>query len=116
MQKVPEAGQEGQSQATQNKLCKSHTLDSTYVVDSRVFDGYVRRRRKCRICDIRIYTEEKIVAEGSNPWSVKRTRKLKKAKRPRKRVLTPHVKRVREQPDFDKMTDEQIEAWIFEEE
>lgn len=119
MQKAQEDGRGERSQATQNKKCKEHSLDSTYVVDSRTHGNTVRRRRKCRICDKKIYTEEKIVAEGETPWSVKKVRRVEKTKpkRTRKRVLKP---RFQEREKFkydskslDHLTDEELEMAIM---
>ena len=117
MQKVQEGGQEDKKQTTQCKKCKT-SIDTTYVVDSRTYKGIVRRRRKCRICDTKVYTEEKIVAVGKTPWSVKRIRKIEKVlpKRARKRVLKPRIEETSKEQDFDSMTDEQLEAWIFNQE
>lgn len=101
----------------QKKCKEGHTLDMTMVVDSRTHNGIVRRRRRCRECGIRIYTEETIISEGTNPWSVKKVKKAQKPK-PRKRVLKPRVKRRDSlsyiEPDVtDNMTDEELEAWIY---
>ena len=117
MQKAQGDGQEDKRQTTQCKKCKT-SVDTTYVVDSRTYKGTVRRRRKCRICDTKVYTEEKIVAVGKTPWAVKSRRKIEKAlpKKTRKRILKPHIKETVKEPDFDTMTDEQLEAWIFNQE
>lgn len=68
---------------------------------------------------MRIYTEEKIVAEGNNPWSVKKVRRVEKTKpkRTRKRALKP---RFRERKEFkydsnsiELLTDEELEIAII---
>ena len=119
MQKAQEGGRGERNQATQNKKCKEHSLDSTYVVDSRTHGNTVRRRRKCRICDKKIYTEEKIIAEGETPWSVKKVRRVEKAKpkRTRKRVLKPRFQERKEfkydSNNIDHLTDEELEIAIM---
>ena len=117
MQKAQEGGQEDKKQTTPCKRCKS-SLDVTYVVDSRTHKGVVRRRRRCRLCDTKIYTEEKIIAVGETPWSARRGKRSETPvpKLPRKQGLKPKPKEIINEPDFDKMTDEEIESWIVNQE
>ena len=87
--------------------CKTHTLGMTSVVDTRGIEGEVlKRRRKCKYCGLLIHTEEKIVSYGAktpvyrNGWTS--TRRKAPPKKVKKLI----------EPDFDNMTDDEIEAWI----
>ena len=111
------------------------------VVDSRHLekDNIIRRRRQCRKCEARFGTleiqtedlakiEDKVNLIGSAlkhfllldhvTVSRRRTTPEKKEtpekikRKPLKRVLTPKVTKHEVEPDWDSMTDEEIEALI----
>lgn len=108
------------------------------VVDSRHLekDNIIRRRRQCRKCEARFGTleiqtedlakiEDKVNLIGSAlkhfllldhiTVSRKRITPEKIKRKPLKRVLTPRVAKVTKhevEPDWDSMTDEEIEALI----
>ena len=80
----------------------------TDVLDSRRMDGTVRRRRKCKSCQHRFSTEERLFE------APKKRKTIRPPKRkPRKRQLTP---RPRKQEisfnEIDHLTDEELEAMI----
>ena len=85
----------------------------TTVVDSRKDGEVLRRRRKCKYCGLLIHTEEKIVSYGAktpvyrNGWT--ESRRKAAAAKPKKRKPMP-LHRI--EPDFDNMTDDEVEAWI----
>ena len=95
-----------QNQTIPLKQCKTHTLDMTKVMNSRREGDVFKRRRKCKYCGLLIHTEEKIVSYGAktpvyrNGWTS--TRRKAPPKKVKKLI----------EPDFDNMTDDEIEAWI----
>ena len=98
------------NQTTPTKICKTHTLNQTEVVDSRREGGGVRRRRKCKKCGVLIYTEEKIIRVGKSykkPPKPKVVR-LKSLKKKPARIKKPRF----EDLDIDSMSDDELEAWI----
>jgi len=105
------------------------------VVDSRHLekDNIIRRRRQCRKCEARFGTleiqtedlakiEDKVNLIGSAlkhfllldhvTVSRKRITPEKSKRKPLKRVLTPKVAKQEAEPDWDSMTDEEIETLI----
>ena len=86
--------------------CK-HTKSD--VFDSRPRDEGIRRRRTCQKCGTRFSTQEKVFV------SVKASPTIERAKapsKPVKRRLTATPRKSKE-PDFDSMTDEQLEDYIY---
>ena len=120
MQKAQEVGQGGRRQALQRELCKTHDASQGKVLESRKHEDGVRRRRKCGYCGVIFYTIETVIAVAESPWKTKPKPKEEKPKklnhrkksfsRNGKRILTP---RIVADPDFDKMSDEELEAWIY---
>mgnify|MGYP003668832523 FL=1 len=121
-------------------LC-SKCLNKSDVVDSRhlLKENIIRRRRQCRKCGERFGTleiqtedlakiEDKVNLIGSalkhflllDHVTVSRKRITpekketpeKSKRKPLKRVLTPKVAKQEVEPDWDSMTDEEIEALI----
>lgn len=121
----------------QKMLCPKCSNKSD-VVDSRHLtkDNIIRRRRQCRKCEARfgtleIQTEELAKIEDkvnlissalkhfllldNITFSRKRITPEKIKRKPLKRVLTPRVAKVTKhevEPDWDSMTDEEIETLI----
>jgi transcriptional regulator NrdR family protein len=86
--------------------CKHPKSD---VYDSRPKEDGIRRRRTCQKCEHRFSTQEKVFV------SVKASTTIERAKppsRPLKKRLTA-TPRKRKEPDFDSMTDEQLEDYIY---
>jgi len=80
----------------------------TDVLDSRRMDGTVRRRRKCKSCQHRFSTEERLFEAPQ-----KRKTAAPQTKRPKKRKLTPRPRKPEISFDeIDHMTDEELEAMI----
>lgn len=95
------------SQLTQPNPCKTHTFEMTTVVDSRKDGEILRRRRKCKRCGLLIHTEEKIISYGAKKQTHRNgytAGTLTAAPKP----MPLH----RVEPDFDSMTDYEVEAWI----
>jgi len=79
----------------------------TTVVDSRKDGEILRRRRKCKRCGLLIHTEEKIISYGAKKQTHRNgytAGTLTAAPKP----MPLH----RVEPDFDSMTDYEVEAWI----
>jgi transcriptional regulator NrdR family protein len=87
----------------------------TKVADSRPQKDTIRRTRVCLACKNKFRTIE--ILEPVVEPEVK-PEPLPKAK-PRKRQLKPRIAKpmpsTEVEPDFDEMTDEEIEAYIFRE-
>jgi len=80
----------------------------TDVLDSRRMDGTVRRRRKCKSCQHRFSTEERLFEALK-----KRKTIAPPTRKPRKRQLTPRPRKPEISFDeIDHMTDEELEAMI----
>jgi transcriptional regulator NrdR family protein len=77
--------------------CKGETK----VKDSRSHRHTIRRRRMCKKCGHKFFTFE--VAEEPPKIIELKVEKPKKRRAPKK-----------QEPDFDKMTDEEIEAYFYE--
>ena len=77
--------------------CKSETK----VKDSRTHQDTIRRRRICKKCGHRFFTFE--VAEEPPKIIELKVEKPKKRRAPKK-----------QEPDFDKMTDEEIEMYFYD--
>ena len=78
--------------------CKSETT----VKDSRPHQETIRRRRICKKCNHKFFTLE-ILEEPPKVLTLD-SGKLKIEKPPKKK----------KEPDFDNMTDEEIEAYFYE--
>jgi len=101
------------SQLTQPNPCKTHTFEMTTVVDSRKDGEILRRRRKCKRCGLLIHTEEKIISYGAKKQTHRNgytAGTLTAAPKPKKKRKPMPLHRV--EPDFDSMTDDEVEAWI----
>jgi len=113
MSKAPKGKRGVASPLTQPTPCKTHTFEMTNVVDSRKEGEILKRRRRCKQCGLLIHTEEKIISYGSkkqphrNGYTVGTPTAPPKPKKKRKAMPLLHV-----EPDFDKMTDDEIEEWI----
>lgn len=88
--------------------CKSKAK----VDESRTRDNNTWRRRTCLSCGYKYQTVEKLFVKPvlkpvPKPEPIREIPKKKQIKKP---TLPKKV-----QPDFDKMTDEELEAWIFSE-
>lgn len=73
------------------------------------------RKRECLDCTFQFITLERMYVLPELPKPAPKAKpktKRKKFSARGKRILTP---KPRPEPDFDSMTDEEIEAWIFEE-
>ena len=84
----------------------------TNVVDSRKDGEILRRRRKCTKCGVLIHTEEKMVFYGAKiPTRGNKVEKTptrgNKVEKKRKPMPLHRV-----EPDFDNMSDDEIETWI----
>ncbi len=78
--------------------------NKTETKDSRLqADNTIRRRRVCRVCGHTIRTTESV--NSVVPITMSRPKYTK----PQKKVL----KKRRETVDFDSMSDEELEAWIY---
>ena len=72
------------------------------------------RKRECIGCGFRFITLERIYVLPELPKPAPKAKPKpngKKFSRKGKRILTP---KPRSEPDFDSMTDEELERWIFE--
>ncbi len=80
----------------------------TDVLDSRRMDGTVRRRRKCKSCQHRFSTEERLFEAPK-----KRKTIATPTRKPRKRQLKPRPRKPKISFDrIDHLTDEELEAMI----
>ena len=70
------------------------------------------RKRECIDCEFRFITLERMYVLPELPKPAPKSKpKRKRLSKNGKRILTP---RPRSEPDFDSMTDEELERWIFE--
>ncbi len=72
------------------------------------FGETMMRRRECTKCKTRYKTIEIIMPEQSKPVAVPKPEKERRKKVRKRKPMPLH----QIEPDFDNMTDEEIEAWI----
>ena len=87
--------------------------NKTETKDSRLqSDNSVRRRRVCRVCGHTVRTTEIEIENNfltGSMYLIRKANAQKKYTKPQKKIL----KKRQETVDFDKMTDEELEAWIY---
>ena len=93
--------------------CKSKETKVLPLKVRDVTDGKTRKR-ECLICNFQFITLETMYILPDLPKpkpKPKPKQKRKQFNKRSKRILKP---RTRPEPDFDSMTDEELERWIFE--
>lgn len=84
--------------------------NKTETKDSRLqADNTIRRRRVCRVCGHTVRTTEVENSANFLTGTILRPKPKKKYSKPQKKVLRKRQETV----DFDAMTDEELEAWIY---
>ena len=84
--------------------------NKTETKDSRLqADNTIRRRRVCRVCGYTVRTTEVENTANFLTGTMLRPKPKKKYTKPQKKILRKRQETV----DFDAMTDEELEAWIY---
>ena len=87
----------------------------TKVAESRPRNKTTWRRRKCLSCDTQFRTIEILEPVVEPEVKPEPLPKSKPKKRQLKSRVTKPMPSIEVEPDFDEMTDEEIEAYIFRE-